>query len=98
MMYRDCEFRSGSTATPTYRRPFSLWTGSMYVTKQNKSDIQPSRDRPECELTPEMIEAGASRFAELRDLVSTDFLVSEVYRAMRGAWLESLPAGQKSRE
>lgn len=75
------------------RKMHTVALGSMYVTKQKDSDIQPERDRPEnesgvpVEVTPEMIEAGLKVYLEWlpddapRNLGERE-LMARLFRAM----------------
>lgn len=62
----------------------------MYVTKQTNTDKESPRDRPDSdsgvpqiEVTPEMIDAGASVFSEWVEICPPGSLVLKVFLAMR---------------
>jgi hypothetical protein len=57
----------------------------MQAASDDSSEDAKSGAPHQIEVTPEMVEAGASRLGELGDFVSTAYLVTEVYLAMSKA-------------
>ncbi len=55
----------------------------IYMTKQETSDSE-SLDRPALEITPAMVEAGASVVSDFREISDDRELALRVYTAMQG--------------